>query len=96
MQRIALISAILDEPEASQQAFNAIVAEYKDLVRGRMGLPFERPALAVISIVVVGAMDQINAFTGRLGRLPGVTLKTAVSPRPFAEAQPDEDDQYRQ
>ena len=35
--------------------------------------------MSVISITVVGTMDQINTMTGRLGNLEGVTVKTAVS-----------------
>ena len=85
MQRIAVISAILDKPEKSQSLFNEIVAEHKDLVRGRMGLPLERAGVAVISIVVSGTMDSINAFTGQLGKLEDVTLKTAVSPKELSE-----------
>ncbi|MBF1058428.1 MAG: iron-only hydrogenase system regulator, partial [Peptostreptococcus sp.] len=54
-------------------------AEYHDLVRGRMGLPLKDKCMSVISITVVGTMDQINTMTGRLGNLEGVTVKTAIS-----------------
>lgn len=85
MNRIAVISAILDNPEHSQKLFNEIVAEHKDLVRGRMGLPLEKADIAVISIVVSGSLDRINAFTGQLGKLSDVTVKTAISPKEIAE-----------
>ena len=44
-----------------------------------MGLPLKDKCMSVISITVVGTMDQINTMTGRLGNLEGVTVKTAVS-----------------
>ena len=78
-ERVAVIGAILEDPTRSQSQFNRIVAEYHDLVRGRMGLPLKDKCMSVISITVDGTMDQINAMTGRLGNLEGVTVKTAVS-----------------
>ena len=77
--RVAVIGAILKDPTRSQSQFNRIVAEYHDLVRGRMGLPLKDKCMSVISITVVGSMDQINTMTGRLGNLDGVTVKTAIS-----------------
>lgn len=41
MKRIAVISAVLDEPDLCQQQFNEVVAGFKHIVRGRMGIPFE-------------------------------------------------------
>ena len=76
-ERVAVIGAILEDPTRSQSQFNRIVAEYHD--RGRMGLPLKDKCMSVISITVVGTMDQINTMTGRLGNLEGVTVKTAIS-----------------
>ena len=83
MKKIAVISAILENPEEVQADFNKIVANFKDIVKGRMGLPFEDEGVASISITVMGEMDEINKFTGRLGQLENITVKTAVSKRDF-------------
>ncbi|MDR0910017.1 MAG: iron-only hydrogenase system regulator [Spirochaetaceae bacterium] len=77
--RIAVVGSILENPQESQEAFNATVAEFRHLVKARMGVPFEQKDLSVISIIVEGALDEINAFTGKLGRISGVTSKTAIS-----------------
>ncbi len=79
MARIAVISAILEEPARNQQEFNDLISIHHAIVRGRMGIPFESAGLAVISVTVVGDMDQINSLTGKLGNIPGVTVKTAIS-----------------
>ncbi|MDR3239914.1 MAG: iron-only hydrogenase system regulator [Clostridiales bacterium] len=81
MKRIAVISAILESTQETQKNFNSIVSAHKNIVKGRMGLPFDEMDMAVIAIAVVAEMDEINAFTGQLGKLPGLTIKTAVSPR---------------
>jgi len=79
MRKIAVISAVLDEPHLCQQAFNETVSEFQGIIKGRMGIPFEEAPVAVISITVVGDLDAINSLTGKLGRIPGVTVRTAVA-----------------
>jgi putative iron-only hydrogenase system regulator len=79
MKRIGVIGAVLEKPLRSQAAFNGIVAEFRDIIKGRMGIPFESEEVSVISLTVMGPLDDINALTGRLGNLPHVTVKAAVS-----------------
>ncbi|MDR1650702.1 MAG: hypothetical protein LBR87_02840 [Synergistaceae bacterium] len=80
--RIAFIGAIIEEPERVQQEFNAVVSSYKSIVRSRSGTPFPE-GIAVISIVTMGDIDAINAFTGRLGQIPNVQVKSAISKKTF-------------
>jgi putative iron-only hydrogenase system regulator len=79
MDRIAVIGAILDAPLQSQESFNDTVAQYRDIVKGRFGIPFQEDNVSVISLTLKGSLDKINALTGSLGKLPGVTVKTAIS-----------------
>jgi putative iron-only hydrogenase system regulator len=79
MERIAVIGAIVEKPQESQKAFNETVALYKGIVKGRMGIPFDEEDTAVIALTLRGDLDRINALTGKLGNLPHVTVKTAVS-----------------
>ncbi|MDN5351562.1 MAG: hypothetical protein PWQ12_481 [Clostridiales bacterium] len=78
-KKIAVVSAILEAPVDVQSRFNAIVSEFKEIVRGRTGIPFEQYGVSVITIIVVGTMDEINGMTGKLGNLSGVSVKTSVS-----------------
>ncbi|GHV75830.1 iron-only hydrogenase system regulator [Spirochaetia bacterium] len=82
MSRIAVIGAILEKPRESQKAFNDTVSSFKVLVKGRMGIPFDDHDMAIISITLQGELDEINALTGKLGNIPRVTIKTAVSSEP--------------
>ncbi|MDR0630268.1 MAG: iron-only hydrogenase system regulator [Treponema sp.] len=79
MRRIAVIGAVLEKPQFSQKAFNETVSLYKEIVKGRMGVPFDEEDIGVISLTLLGELDAINALTGKLGNLPHVTVKTAVS-----------------
>ncbi len=44
-----------------------------------MGIPYRERGLSVISLVVDSSADQISALTGQLGRVPGISVKTALS-----------------
>lgn len=85
MRRIAVISAILEEPDITQQPFNEIISSFKGIVRGRMGLPFTESGMAVISLTVVGTIDDINSLTGKLGRIEHISVKTAISKKPYTQ-----------
>ena len=77
MAKIAVISAILENPTECQEEFNKIVASFRGSIRGRMGIPFEE-GISVISLTLTGELDDINSLTGKLGNIDGVTVKTAI------------------
>lgn len=79
MKKIAVISAILEEPEKCQREFNQVIASFKGIVKGRMGIPFEEEGISVICITVMGDLDNINSLTGKLGNIPYVSVKTSIS-----------------
>lgn len=78
MKKVAVISAVLEDVQECQHEFNKVVAQYKEIVRGRMGVPFFEEGITVISITVVGDVDAINSMTGKLGNIPNVSVKTAI------------------
>lgn len=79
MSRVAVISAVLDDPKSCQQEFNEILGNFKGIIKGRMGIPFDNEGVSVICVTVVGDMDTINNLTGKLGKIPSVLVKTSVS-----------------
>ena len=79
MKKVAVISAILEEPELCQKEFNNVVSDFKNIVKGRMGLPFDDGKIGVVSLTVIGSLDEVNGLTGKLGNIPHVTVKTAIS-----------------
>jgi len=79
MKRVGVVGIVLDEPKESNTKLNEIIAEYKDIVRGRMGIPFIDAEISVISLTVVGTLDDINSLTGKLGNVAGISVKTSIS-----------------
>ncbi|SHJ76288.1 putative iron-only hydrogenase system regulator [Paramaledivibacter caminithermalis DSM 15212] len=78
-RKIAVIGAVLDNPKDCQSQFNDIVSDFKGVVKGRMGIPFDAEGVSVISIIVYGTLDEINSLTGKLGNIKGVNIKTSFS-----------------
>lgn len=77
MKKIAVVSAILEEPEKCQQEFNEVVSSFRGSIKGRMGIPLE--GVSVISITLIGDLNEINSLTGKLGNIKGIMVKTAIS-----------------
>ena len=55
---------------------NAILSDFSEFVRGRMGLPCRERQGALISLIVEGNTDQIGALSGKLGMVEGLTVKS--------------------
>ncbi|MBI4855863.1 MAG: iron-only hydrogenase system regulator [Acetobacterium woodii] len=85
MERVAVLTAILENPQAVQEDFNRIIAEYQSLVIGRMGLPLADKGISIICITLCGNMNEINSLNGRLGKLREVHSKLTVSKKEFEE-----------
>lgn len=78
-KRIVVISVMMENAKEHQVEFNNIVANFQQYIYGRMGLPFHNEGVSVVSIIMLGTMDEINSFTGKLGSIPEIQVKTTVS-----------------
>jgi putative iron-only hydrogenase system regulator len=77
-KRIGTITILVLDRSRSAE-INQIISEFSDIVLCRQGLPFHQRPVAVISLIVEGLPDRINALTGRLGRLQGVESKAVLT-----------------
>ena len=74
--RIAVIAIIVEDLEAADEV-NRILHEYSSCVIGRMGIPYRQKNLSLISVAVDAPGEMISALTGKLGNVPGISVKTA-------------------
>ena len=81
--RVAVIGVIIEDPEAAGR-INEILHEYGEYIIGRMGIPYRRRGIHIISLAVDAPHDVISALSGKLGRLEGVAAKTAYSNYSFS------------
>ena len=76
--RVAVISIIVENTESAER-LNSILHEYGRYIIGRMGLPYRECGINIICVAVDAPQDVLSALSGKIGRLPGVTGKTAYS-----------------
>lgn len=76
--RVALVAIIVENPDKVQE-LNGILHEYAEYIVGRMGIPYKQKALNIISVAVDAPQDVISALSGKIGRLPGISTKTAYA-----------------
>lgn len=76
--RVAVISIIVEEKD-SVEKLNTILHEYGDTIIGRMGVPYREKGISIISVAIDAPQDRISTLAGKIGKLPGVSAKTAYS-----------------
>ena len=76
--RVAVIAIIIENTD-SAEGVNGILHSYRQYIIGRMGIPYREKGISVISVVVDAPEQEITALSGKIGRLKGVSAKTAYS-----------------
>lgn len=76
--RVALIGILVENREETTK-LNSILHEYSAYIIGRMGIPYPKKGISIISVAVDAPQDVISALSGKIGRLPGISAKTAYS-----------------
>jgi len=76
--RIALIGIIVEDKN-SVGRLNDILHEYGEYIVGRMGIPYHKRNVSVISVVVDAESDVISALSGKLGMIPNISIKTVYA-----------------
>ncbi len=76
--RVAVISIIVENPDSVLQ-INEILHSAADYIIGRLGIPYKKKNISIISVVIDAELNIISSVSGKLGRLSGVTVKTAYS-----------------
>lgn len=77
--RVALIGIVVED-FSSVEKLNEILHEYSSYIIGRMGIPYEKKKISIISVAIDAPNDLISALSGKLGMLDGISTKTIYSP----------------
>ncbi|MBR3988876.1 MAG: iron-only hydrogenase system regulator [Clostridia bacterium] len=76
--RVAVMSIIVENPD-SVEDLNALLHTFSKYVIGRMGIPYREKNINIISVAVDAPQNEISALSGKIGKLKGVSIKTAYS-----------------
>ena len=76
--RVAVMSIIVENGEMAER-INALLHEYGEYIIGRMGIPYRKRKVSIISIALDAPQNTIAALAGKIGGLKGISVKTAYS-----------------
>ena len=76
------VVAIVVEREESVRELNELLHGCSSYIIGRMGIPHRERGVSLISVAMDAPSDVISTFSGRLGRISGVSAKVAYSKMP--------------
>ena len=82
--RVAVMGIVVENTN-SIEVLNALLHEYGSYIIGRMGIPYRKKNINIISIAIDAPQDTISTLAGRIGKLEGIGGKTAYSNKIFKD-----------
>ena len=76
--RIAVVSILVSDRSVSDK-INELLSEYGEWILGRMGIPYREKKISIISVALDAPQNVTSSMSGKIGKLPGVSVKTAFS-----------------
>lgn len=76
--RVAVMGIVVENLQ-SVETLNQLLHQYSEYIIGRMGIPYQKKQINIISIVLDAPQDCISALSGKIGKLAGIRVKTAYS-----------------
>ena len=74
--RVAVMGIIVEDVDSVAQ-LNDLLHTYSKYIIGRMGIPYREKGINIVSIAIDAPQDTISALSGKIGNLPGISVKTA-------------------
>lgn len=76
--RVAVMGIIVENTDSTEM-LNAVLHEYGKYIIGRMGVPYREKNINIVSIALDAPQDIISALSGKIGKIDGISVKTAYS-----------------
>ena len=76
--RVAVMGIIVEDVDSVAQ-LNDLLHTYSKYIIGRMDIPYREKGINIVSIAIDAPQDTISALSGKIGNLPGISVKTAYS-----------------
>ena len=78
-QRLGVIGIVVENREDICVPLNEILSSYGHVVVGRMGVPYRDKGVSLMALLVDGTTDDLGALSGKLGALPGISVKVSLT-----------------
>lgn len=76
--RVAVMSIIVENGEMVE-TLNGILHQYGEYIIGRMGIPYRKRGVNIITVALDAPQNTIATLSGKIGGLKGISVKTAYS-----------------
>jgi putative iron-only hydrogenase system regulator len=76
--RVAIVAIIVENSECVEK-INELLHAFSGHIIGRLGLPYPQKGISIVSVLMDAPLNTINALSGKIGRLDGVSVKTVYS-----------------
>lgn len=76
--RIAILAIVVEDTE-SVDKINEILHRYGEYIIGRMGLPYCKRKISLISVAFDAPASVISAVSGKIGMIDNVTCKAVFA-----------------
>ena len=77
MKRIGVVGIVVKGNKEVVLEMQRVLSDFSDIIIGRMGVP--REEANAIALIVEGSQERVSALTGRLGKFPSLTVKSAMT-----------------
>lgn len=78
-KRLGFVGIIIEDRERCSQKVNKVLSDHSNLILARTGIPDIKDRTTIITLVVDSTTDGLGTLTGRLGAIPGVSVKSGLS-----------------
>ena len=77
-KRVAVLAIAVRNREQAMQ-LNELLHDYGQYIISRNGIPYKSREVNIITVILDAPQDVVSALSGKIGRLPGVTARTAYA-----------------
>lgn len=79
MKRLGFVGIIIEDREKCSGLVNDILSQFPEIILARTGLPNIKGNYSVITLVIDATTDELGVMTGKLGNIPGVSVKSGLA-----------------
>ena len=81
MKRLGFVGIIIEDRDKCSGIVNDTLSIFSELILVRTGLPNAKGNTSIITLVIDATTDELGMLTGKLGNIPGVTVKSGLAKR---------------
>ena len=79
MKRLGFVGIIIEDRKMCSGVVNDILSKFSKIILARTGLPNIKGNTSVITLVIDATTDELGVITGKLGNIPGVSVKSGLA-----------------